>query len=313
MHYLKRSLYILICLYVISLLMYYAFEKGYKYYFVDKTKRMTELFEKSTDYDVIFIGSSRVHLHVNPKIFDSITHLRSYNAGMEGANISEYKMVLDAYLVNHPSPKYIVLNIEPVSLNMDRILFHPSDYFPYFSNKQIECSFSNYGYPVFLYNCFPQLKFTGFDDYDKGNSIKGLLKKHESTNEYSYQGFLSNGMDTIIDAKPEIASTGILSIAENSFSILQEMIDTCRHKNIKLIFTHSAEYMQINEKKYSNYESLMDSLLTISKANNIVYLRHDTIGMCTQKKYFKNVGHLNKSGADTYTKVLADDFLLKRN
>jgi endonuclease IV len=104
-----------------------------------------------------------------------------------------------------------------------------------------------------------------------------------------------------------------LSIAENSFSILQAMIDTCRHKNIKLIFTHSAEYMQINEKKYSNYESLMDSLLTISKANNIVYLRHDTIGMCTQKKYFKNVGHLNKSGADTYTKVLADDFLLKRN
>jgi hypothetical protein len=49
--------------------------------------KYNELFLKQGNtYDVLFLGSSRAEMHFNPKVFDEITGLNSYNMGMSGAS-----------------------------------------------------------------------------------------------------------------------------------------------------------------------------------------------------------------------------------
>ncbi len=82
--------------------------KGYRKF----NMKFTELFEGHTNHDVLFLGSSRVYYLINPKIIDSVCGVDSYNAGIDGGNLFEFKTSFDAYLQNHPSPRLVVLNID---------------------------------------------------------------------------------------------------------------------------------------------------------------------------------------------------------
>src|SRR5437868_1512175 len=102
---------------LISLLSVFLFsfflEKGQKKYHVHKYKRVHEIFQGTENYEVLFIGSSRTHTTIYPKIVDSITEARSYNAGVEGGNLYEFELSLKGFLYGHQSPKLVVLTLDP--------------------------------------------------------------------------------------------------------------------------------------------------------------------------------------------------------
>ena len=125
----KRILVSCILAYIICLLSFLIIKKEIDRYKKHTTSRLTEIFCNKTNYDVLFLGSSRTHLIINPAIIDSICKVNSYNAGMEGANLYEFDMVLKAYLENHPSPQWLVLTIDLHSFTTLRKRFISSDLF----------------------------------------------------------------------------------------------------------------------------------------------------------------------------------------
>jgi hypothetical protein len=307
MKYLPRLIIIIVIVYFLSWIFYAGFENGYKKYYRHQSERMHELFEESEKYDVLFLGSSRVHLHLNPRIFDSITGLRSYNGGMEGANINEFKTVLQAYLLVHPAPLAVILNAEPSSFVLQRNFFRPSDYLACLSNEEIAKSMASSGFPVKLYKIFPQFKFSQFDDYEKINALKGLCGKKEIQDE-TYKGYLCNGTDSIINAVPDKEKNEFV-IKDSAVEAFRSIVNICRQNKIKLIVTHGPEYMRMNEQRHPNYEAAVGLILSLCKAYKVPYLRHDDIAICHRKKYFRNVGHLNKYGADFYTEYLSRELI----
>src|SRR5438445_6202232 len=142
----KRLLIALLLTVAICQLSFVVFTKQVQKYEVHNTERLSELLLNHTYYDLIFLGSSRTHFGVNPKIIDSICGLRSYNAGVEGGNLYEFEMMLKSYLENHPSPRYVVLNFDLHSFADTSRIFNYPVYFPYTSNKVIDTYMSDNGY-----------------------------------------------------------------------------------------------------------------------------------------------------------------------
>ena len=130
---------------ILSTTIFYFINNGLRKQKIDIYGKLNELILKNDIVDIVFIGSSRVNLTVNPEIIDSVTKSNSFNFGFDGANIVDFEMHVKAYLKAHSTPRMLVLNIDPNMLNVeDKIKVPPSKYLPYVSHPEIYDSLKNY-------------------------------------------------------------------------------------------------------------------------------------------------------------------------
>lgn len=290
----------------------YAFmvvSKGMGNFYLHKEDRMTELFKNTSKHDVIFIGSSRTHTSIDPRIIDSICNVNSYNAGVEGGNLFEFKMIWDAYLENHPAPNILVLTLDINSFDLTRKFFNYTQYYPYLNNTIIKEMLNKNGHKTFLISTFPFLQLSGFDDYTKANALRGLGGQNEiPKGDYQYKGFLTNSNKVIKDTQIT-ASKRIAKIDAEAINLLNDIIISCKKVNTQLIFTYAPEFNMHLQNQFTNKEEVFNLIYNMALKNSIVFFRHDKLELCENPKLFANVGHLNKKGSEIYSIVLGQQII----
>jgi hypothetical protein len=267
--------------------------------------RLTELLYNKTAYDVLFIGSSRTHLDVNPRIIDSICKVNSYNAGIEGANLFEFNMMLHAYLQNHPAPHWLVLTLDLHSFAIAHKFFNYAQYFSFTQNSVIEKYLNNNGHSTLRVKLFPFLEMTDYDDNTKGFFLKGLAGDSEiDKGDFQYKGYLSN-TDNCITSDEPIPTPSIMPTTAIANEYLADIVQTCNKNNIKLIFTYAPEYKREIQTHISNSNEILNTINSVAIRNNIPFFRDDSLSICSDPTLFANAGHLNRNGATIYSTILA--------
>lgn len=282
--------------------------KGLVKYNNHSTIRLNEIFNSNTNYDILFIGSSRTHTGINPRIIDSICNASSYNAGVEGGNLLEFKMTYEAYLQNHPAPKVLVLSIDFSSFNLKRKFFNYTQYFPYLKNRVIDSTLNHNGYNTTLQKFIPFISITDFDDYSKGNAVKGLTGKGGKQipdGEFQYKGYLSNS-NKIITAEDTGKMIHTIDFNKEAIQYLNDIIYLCNKNKTKPVFTYAPEYNFGIRKQFINCPEFFSLVEKTAQNNAIPFLRHDSLSICKNPKMFANTMHLNTLGAEEYSGILAD-------
>jgi len=272
--------------------------------FFNAFKRNETILTKRQTYDCLMLGSSRMKNNVNPKIIDSIINLNSFNAGTNGGNIFEIKMLLEGYLLKSPAPKIVFVSLDIFSLsNSNNIAFIPT-YLTAYLSPPVYKNLKEDGVNVSLYKFVPFIRVIEFDDYYKGVVIRNLKGDKElKEGDFYYKGFESNTTDTISTAV--IPPSYSIKINKKAILALQDFIAICKKYNINLVFSYAPEYKQINQKAVTNIDTLFNLYRTISFKYNIPFLRNDSLSLNSQGGYFANVGHLNRMGANIYSIILA--------
>lgn len=289
-----------------TLVFSFYIEKGQVNYFVHKDKKMKVVFKDSANYDILFIGSSRTHTTINPDIIDSITGLKSYNAGVEGGNLFEFELTLNGYLYHHPPPKLLVLTIDPFSFNSDREMFFPFQYFNVLDNPEVKKVFkNNKEYKYFFIKYMPFLRIIYYDDYTKSLAFRGLLGQNELShlNFYETKGFASNGFQCV-DTAESLLKLQKVNIDKEYVEKLQNIIETCRKRNIQLFFTYAPEFDFRLQASFSNFSSFLQQVYSLARINNIPFFREDSLSMNNKPCLFANYGHVNTNGAIVYSEIL---------
>jgi len=268
------------------------------------TEKLTELFEKDTDFDVLFLGSSKTHANIHPGVIDSLCGTNSYNAGIDGISLFEYKIILEAYLVNHPPPDFLCISLDLHSFHGGRNLFNPTLYLPYTSNKIIDTTLTGAGFPILLSRFFPFLNLPFYTDDDKVVSvIKSFRGKNEvPAGEFQYKGYLSNS-DIVMDERTTIEESQ--EFTPQGRVLFDEILNICRKHSVRPVLIYSPEYQQGIIKHTRNAGRILDSIYHIASARKIPFFRNDTLSFCNETRYFRNTGHLNKKGALVYSVILA--------
>jgi hypothetical protein len=296
----------------LTMIFNYFLQKGASLYHIDKEERVKEIFMRNTAYDILFLGSSRTHSTIFPKVIDSITGLKSYNAGEDGAVIYEFKKRLDGYLLNHPAPSYVILTIDARSLESRKKFFFPLQYFDVMQNPVILESFEEQ--PDFNMGFIRQLPFMRviyYDDYAKKRALSGLFHHSELNlaNQFTYKGYISNGYACTDTVLSYASKQNPALMDPEGLAFLNSIIDTCKARKIKLVLTYAPEYKFRFQVSISNFPRFTSKIKSIAEQAGISYYRDDSLSICNDPCLFANYGHLNTPGAIEYSKILGKRIL----
>ena len=287
----------------------YFVDAGLKKYLVHTDNKFNTLFVETTPYDILFVGSSRTHSNIDPSVIDSITKLNSYNAGMDGANMYEFKTIIDGYLKIHPGPRYLVMNIDLFSFDTRRKLFNYTYYLPYYKNEKIDSVLKDNKHYAAMYRYMTFFLLSELDDYAKSNAVRGFRHQTEiPPGRITYKGYLSTPNELLDTAHISIPAE-TMTIDIKAINDLDEIIQTCKTKHIKLIFTYAPEYRSMWQKNVTNAAGVFAVISNIATKNQISFFRYDSSEICNHPNLFYNVRHLDRKGSLQFSAMLATDIL----
>ena len=296
------------CSFLLCHVIYKVIEKGRDKYFYHSLPQFHELLEPTKPHDLLMLGSSRTHLHNDPKIIDSITGLNSFNAGIDGANMMSLYIMLNGYLETHPPPKLMLFEVAMFSFKVDES--HPLDatfYFRYLDNKAVYNSMNESWKYSGFFKYLPFLRLTEFDDINRTYGFKGLAGGKEVLYGKTYKGYAENSTDVISDTVTHSEfGCSFVSYSEKGRYYVDKILNTCRKNNIRVVIIYSPEFRKLNY-ICPDGKKIIDTVDALANKYNYPfwnYLHHD---ICNNPAYFFNIGHLNKTGAEKFSEILAED------
>lgn len=256
--------------------------------------------------DIVIYGSSRAWEHIDPNMIADSFHTSVYNLGIDGHTFWLQYLRHTQLLKFNSKPKLIIHSLDIFTLNKGKDLYNPDQFLPYmlFNNEIKNATLCYNGYQYLDYE-IPLLRYYGKTDALK-NTIK-LYKDPLSDTVIRINGFqgkeqtwntdfekVKEKMD-FFDAKYDSASIGLF----------ERYLNECKSNNIKVVFVYTPEYFE-GRKFIKNKDKLMAIYTMFSKKFDIPFLDYTDDPISYQKKYFYNVLHLNKTGAELFTTKLID-------
>lgn len=302
----KKALLYFICLtallFGLRQLHYHGLLKQEKGYYA---KYKTAFFTKN-NFDVLFLGSSRVEMHYDTRTFDSLTGKNSFNHSLAGATPRVAFAALKAYLANSSAPEIIFYEVDY------HFLKYPSteikefnNYFPFFKNETLRREFNSIDNRMnhFYYNPYYSFPYTGFKNLS--TSLHGWLNIPNKTDSLYHKGYLKEVLRPHLDYIPSTPASSWFSSLERNY--LDSIITICKQKNIDLTLISSPMFAG-GKLDVSNKEEIISQLENIAKINKIHYYDLSSLSFCNRRGLFIDHYHMNAAGATKFTLFFAGFF-----
>ena len=251
--------------------------------------------------EILILGSSRAHVHADPRIFTAITHKSAYNIGREGTAIDLQLAFFEMYLRHNRAPKYLVLCLDSYTFAPDwfRIL-QPELYIAHLNEPEIATALSHREQIWNLYRLFPLIGIVRFAG-TRELAFCGLCGHAELEDQYN--GFLP----VTADWGPEFEEfkkyhpNGIsYDISQSSKEHLHQLLDLCRRQHIQTVLVFPPEYIE-SQAMTSNRQDVITVYQEFSNEFKIPFWNYSTDPICEKKDYFYNSQHLNLKGATLFS------------
>ncbi len=264
-------------------------------------KYRTAFLEKN-NFDVLFLGSSRVAMHYNTALFDSLTGCNSFNLSLSGATPRVSLAALKAYLQNSAAPKYILLETDLHNVNFDSDIMEFNNYFPFLTNTNLLEEFSRIDPRMkhFYYNAFYSWPYTGYKNIS--TSLHSWLGIKGKIDDRFYKGYVKNDYENgscLHIAKPYKGGFTAMNA-----KYLEEIIAFCRQKNIKLILVTSPIFAG-GKVDLLNKEQIVTVVDDYAHKNRLHHWNLSSTPYCDQRDLFIDHFHMNYKGARLFTSKLA--------
>jgi len=244
---------------------------------------------KDKQYDLIFLGSSRVEFHVNTPLINKETGKKSLNLGTSGQTLTESFLALKLLIKqNIKAEKYFIQVDESDLIESNKKSFIGASYFmPFIKYPEVEKHLKKYDVDYYGDSKFP---FYRYMNYGYKIGYRELLLKIGNKNR---EKAFYIGLESVMKKD----STSVQFKNKYSSELINEIKEFGKTKKINLILYTSPYY------NVKNQDFFKETL----KKNDIAYY----IDSIKKVKYFKDAGHLNKYGATKFTEMLIRDFELK--
>ena len=263
-------------------------------------KGMNEAFFDSTNYDVVVMGSSRGLVQYDTRILDSILHVNSYNASIDGRFIISQIIKYRVFEKRHGKPKMIIQNIDCFTLVEDNG-YEREQYLPYFFDKELfEMINEREGFSK-AERIVPLIRYAGYTQMVmEGLGIPNKMKKTEVFKGYAprFDNWDGRGLKSVKEI-------GISNHPKAKF-LFNEYLKECRNKGIIIVFVYAPLYSGAIQK--INKDGLKEMYKTFelfSELYNIPILSWWDSPICNDTANFHNATHLNACGAKKFSEELA--------
>ena len=283
-------------------------------YFLSKSHETTGEFEVwnhiysgNANCDIAIYGSSRAWVHIDPQIINDSLDLSAYNFGIDGYNFwLQYLRHLE-FIKYNKQPKIIILSLDVFSLGRRYDLYQYEQFLPYmlWNSNITKFTESSMGYNITDYY-IPLIRYAGKFDALK-TSVNHVVK---NTSKISYRTNGFKAMDIkwnkdLEKAKAKNKSNKV-NLDQKSIELFELFIKECKSKRIELILVYSPEHIE-GQNYVSNRKDIIKIYKEVSIKYQLTFFDYSNDSICFNKKLFYNALHLNKNGADIFSKKLVKD------
>ncbi|QPD03613.1 MAG: hypothetical protein Nkreftii_001387 [Candidatus Nitrospira kreftii] len=258
--------------------------------------------------DVLVLGSSRARHHVVPAILQEKLSASVFNAGVDGQDFLYAIMLLDIWMQSHAPPKAILLHVDPTSFaHSKQELDRTSIFSGYFwESQRIRSILLMRGKYEWLKYFSSSYRFNG-----KVLQIAKVLAMGSDDPSDGYvglQGGLGNGSILPGDAH-KIVSEFAVPFWELKLSYLTEIARYCRMTGTRLILFHSPRLRE-DPAALAAWSKQLSRLQQSHEGVEFLDLTERTLELFAGRTdLYKDGAHLNASGAEVFSTLLADEVL----
>ncbi len=299
------SLPIIIVAYPLDMLISYNLKKS-NTYAGKEFSVWNDILAGKVNSDIIIDGSSRAWVHIDPTMLGDSLHAKAYNFGMDGHNFWLSYLRHKLFLKYNPKPKLIIFSLDIFTLQKREDLYNGDQFLPYMLwNNEIEESIESYkGFGFYDFK-IPLLRYTGKYQAVK-EAFKMLVQEKDKniTRVRGYEGQVAEWNSDFENAKNKLDKI-VVKFDTASIQLFDKFINECQTDKIGLVFVYSPEYIE-GQDFVKNRKKVFEKFNYFSQKYNIPFYDFSNDSISFDKKYFYNASHLNKNGAELFTKKLVD-------
>lgn len=246
--------------------------------------------------DIIILGSSRAESGIIPSIITDSTNMSCYNLAIGGQNIYYYYAILNTILTHH-NPKILLIDITTIDYNN----------MPRWNKEKISALNPLYGHVDSVKRLINSVEF--FNKYRLLSNVyqfNSTLFTMIVSNliEKNHEGDFINGYIPISKEynkaikRPDSEN---FEIDEDKLGFIKRIKNICHEKNIKLVLLMSPQFLQLcnSDQNISEFQN------TMSKRGFDTWKYSQDTSLINYNNLFGDPAHLNKFGAEKYSKILA--------
>ncbi len=288
----------------ISCLLDYIVSTGLKHTEEYRFQSWNDIIDSKINADILIMGNSRAFSHYSPKILDSVLNINSYNIGIGGHPFNVQHLKYELYERHNIKPKLIIQNIDFATFSTHVSILHEREQvFPYIHDSLLRSQLINFGFSraeVYL----PFYRYFGYQMVVKNGIFEYLGLKHYNF-QPAYKGYRPeeekwNG--TELSKLSKIESL----MDETTILLFENYLTHCKKFNIKVVMVNTPIYY-VASQKLENKNKFNDLISGISKKYNVPYLDYTNDSICFDTVNFSVAVHLNKKGAEIFSRKLAND------
>lgn len=275
-------------------------------------QKMDWLYSAPEKPEVLFLGSSRMLNHIDPRIIDSVCRMDSYNLGLDGVNITEMRMLLKVCIEVGKVPKFLVVNLDPSSFDATDPVWSFPDLLSYAEKDTVVYHAMADGQDVFAckwkYPFYRLQKVMSLNDglkfqalYKRGTALRTEMRDENEPASYHYKGFravYAGYSDTYVNPF-EVKSE------EKGFEMLRDMVRLCRQEGIRLVLVTAPMYRDYKA-TFLNAGTVLDRVREAAVRGGVSYFDLIDDSLAARRENFFNFVHLNGWAAERYSLEVAN-------
>lgn len=274
------------------------------------TNEWKDIYGSKLDADILMLGSSRAWVHLNPRIFDSITGLNSYNLGLDAYAIDFQIDRFWASIHHNRKPKFVIQNMDALTLKRSGYVDYDGvQFLPFLNEEELRqdliangLSWKDRFFPIFKYRGRAEtVRFT-LDQLYFGGPAETI----------KYKGYAGQELTWTDDFKKfkEMYTTCDVALDPDMIKKLDSMIAYCAKEDIKVIIAHLPMYDEAIAMMTD--KPVMDSIMYAFEdkyPGSCYYMDYSKTSFSADTNYFYNASHMNYKGADSISIILAKRLL----
>lgn len=238
---------------------------------------------ENQDYDIVFLGSSRVANHIDTKVFDSLSNKKTINLGVLGANLNDNLLELKL-LVKTNTIKNLALQIDDSYQYTRSTAMVTAGAVPFIRNEiikdHLKSNLNNFNQIYYL--PFYRYAINGHKIGFRESFFSLINRKPKNNPKVGYYPKYGNHSE-------QTASLPDVLVEDNH--VFRNIVAICKAQNINLILFVAPYSSKMKNIEYiSKLKKRLPKLIDMSKGYN--------------DDLFYNYGHLNHKGAQIFTKDL---------
>ena len=281
----KKFFKYIISISVSTIVLLYLFDIFYTQIYINsnpRNKLQYILKTKDDNFDVIFLGSSRVANHINTKLFDSLSNKKTINLGVEGAGLNDNLLQLKLLVASNKISN-VFLQIDSNFENEKPSNISISEAMPFIKHNSI---INNHVQEYFTN--FEILELIPFYRYAINDPKIGFREMFFSVINKNPSTKPSIGFTPKFGNKLPLIKNSLPKTIKQTNKILEEINQVCRKNKIQLtLFISPFCSKQRGISYIDKLKTKIPNLIDLSKGYD--------------DQLFYDCGHLNNQGANIFT------------